>query len=133
TELAKFIPYSINNLLIRSLLIDLIIFVCVSITLKIIRKILVSLLKSIGLGGINYLLGAVFGFIRGVFISAVFIIILEILHLDNSHSWQHSHFSGVIKPTIQILLSSLPNDLINFKDHANNYQNYYHLIKQVQH
>jgi membrane protein required for colicin V production len=102
--IAKFI----TNQVIQVILVFAIIFILVAILMLIVNKVLKSLLSSVGLGGVDYLIATIFGIIRGVLICAILVFIIESLHLDNQHNWQKTKLYPLIKPVLNFILHIMP-------------------------
>lgn len=97
----------VTNTLLRGFILFIVVFILVAILIAIIKKLFASIIKSIGLGGLNYLLGALFGVIRGVLICALLVFIVEIFNIDKNHSWQNSHLNFVLTPTVTWISKSI--------------------------
>ncbi|RTK94344.1 MAG: CvpA family protein [Neisseriaceae bacterium] len=97
----------ISNELLRSLIAYLIAFIAIAIIMTIIKMIFHKAISSFGLGGMNMLVGAIFGIARGVIISGLIIICFEMIGIDKTHSWSESLLSPVLSPTVKILISNL--------------------------
>jgi membrane protein required for colicin V production len=123
------LPNSITNHLFRNVIAFIIIFVVVAIFIAIIKKILSSILTVIGLNGLNYLIGIVFGVLRGILICAVLVIIVNMLSLDQGRSYQKSKLFPILAPVISWISSIIPNkvpapptDMLNsYKNHSESY------------
>ena len=105
------IPSSINNTLLRGFIAFIVTFILVAIVIAIIKKICASIIKSIGLGGLNYLLGALFGAIRGVLVCALLVFIVEAFSIDNNHSWQKSHLGFILTPSVTWISTSISSHI----------------------
>jgi membrane protein required for colicin V production len=108
-----FIPSKVSSPLLRSTIIYVSIFIAVAVVIAILKKIFARIISALGLGGLNYLLGLVFGIIRGIFICAVVIIIIEMLNLDSLHSWNKSKAYILINPALSLIINAIPNSLKN--------------------
>ena len=105
------IPQDIMNPLLREIIVFIITFVLVAIIIAIIKKLCASIIKSIGLGGLNYLLGALFGIIRGILICSLLILIVETLQIDKEHTWQQSRLNFILGPTVAWISKSISNQI----------------------
>ena len=105
------IPQSISNTLIRSILVYVAIFILVAIGISIIKKLFSKIISSLNLGGLNYLLGFIFGMIRGIFICAIIVIVIEMLNLDYTHSWKNAKSYPIIYPTVKLILNAIPENI----------------------
>lgn len=106
-----YMPTVISNQLFRSLLTYIIAFLGVAIIISIIKAIFQKAINNLGLGSLNITLGAIFGIIRGVIISALLIILIEIFNLDTTHSWQHSVLSPILVPSVAVIINAIPNNI----------------------
>lgn len=113
SHIQKIIPQVVNNGLLRSLIAYIIAFLAVAIIIAIIKKIFHKFICSFGLGGLNNLLGFLFGIVRGLIICALIIIIMEMFNLDDSHGWEKSWFSPILKPTVKLIIDAIPNRVKN--------------------
>ena len=69
------------------------------------------MVSSIGLGGLNYIMGFIFGIIRGILLCAILIIIVEMLNLDNTHDWAKSKLAPIITPVVTAIANAIPGQL----------------------
>ena len=115
-EFDVLIPPSVSNQILRSVIIFIIIFIIIAVLVAIIKKISASIISSIGLGGLNYLLGAVFGAIRGILICAAVVIVIETLQLDPSYSWRKSRLFVILSPVVELITKSIASQARKFPD-----------------
>jgi membrane protein required for colicin V production len=109
TWLDNYLPNSVTNQLARSCIIFMCAFIAVAIGMAIIKRLCASIISSIGLGGLNYLLGFAFGIIRGILFCAVLIIVIEMLNLDPANSWQNSRLYPVLAPAVEWIANTIPS------------------------
>lgn len=109
--LERFIPDSISHELLRNVIIFIIIFLGVAIAMALLKKILANFITTIGLGGLNYLIGIGFGVIRGIFACAILIIIIQVLNLDSSKSYTQSKLYPVLSPVINWITDAIPHSV----------------------
>ncbi len=105
------IPPSVTNPLFRSVIVFIIAFIVIAIFVAILKKLCASIISSIGLGGLNYLIGAAIGIVRGILICAILVIVVEMLKFDPSHAWQKSRLYPVINPVVEWIAKSVPNQI----------------------
>ena len=110
----SFLPPSVQNGLLRSLLSYLIAFISVALMISLIKMILNNFITQIGLGGLNYILGLIFGLARGIIISALYIIVVEAINLDNTHGWQRSYLAPALTPTVKYIVEAVPARIKQF-------------------
>ncbi len=111
TVLNNFIPSTISNHLLRTGIIFIVIFIVTAIFIAIIKKLTVNLISSIGLGSLNYVLGFIFGIVRGVLICGLIVIVIEIFNLDTSHGWQKAKLAPLINPVVGQIAEAIPEQL----------------------
>ena len=104
----KYLPRSITNILIRSFLDFLIFFIILAVIVAILKKILAKIIAAIGIGGLDYLLGALFGIFRGILICSILVVIIEMFKIDTTHGWEKSRFAPVITPTVNWIVQAMP-------------------------
>ncbi|MFN8769464.1 MAG: CvpA family protein [Neisseriaceae bacterium] len=106
-----FIPQNITNPLLRSIIVYIIIFIIVAVVIALIKKFFASIISKLGLGGLNYLIGFIFGIIRGVFICAIIVVIIEMLNLDISHNWDKAKTYPIIRPAMELIVNAIPDSI----------------------
>ncbi len=111
--LEKLIPDIITNGLLRSLISYIIAFFVVATAITLIKMVFHKFIHSFGLGGLNYMLGAIFGIARGIIISALIVILMEMFNLDENHAWQKSWLSPILKPTVTMIINAIPDRVKN--------------------
>lgn len=107
SQIEAILPSMISNQILRSLLSYVIAFVGVAIVITIIKLIFHKIIKNLGLGGLNYLIGALFGVVRGLIISALIIVVIEVFHFDAQQSWRSSLISPLLVPTVGIIVNQM--------------------------
>jgi membrane protein required for colicin V production len=91
----------------------IIIFLAIFIALILIGKLIHRLVHSISLGWLNRLGGMGFGFIKGVILSSIIIIVLTITLPEKTQILSHSKLSPHIMGISKVLVSFVPKDLKN--------------------
>lgn len=103
------LPASIpDNMLLRNVIVFIIVFIVTAIASKIVKAIMSSMVKGLGLSGLNYTLGILFGALRGVFICSALIIVIAMFRLDPNNAYQDSKAYPFLKPCIGWMTSSIP-------------------------
>jgi membrane protein required for colicin V production len=111
TLLKAFIPNSISNDLLRNIIIFIIIFLLVAIAMAVIKKLLANFINTIGLGGLNYIVGIGFGIIRGIFACALLIIVIQMLDLDSSKSYAQAKLYPALSPVVNWIAKAIPESV----------------------
>ena len=113
TTLDTFIPNMVSNHILRTSIVFISVFILVAIFIAIVKKLTLNMISSIGLGGLNYVLGFIFGIIRGIILCALLVVIVEIFNLDNSHGWKKSKLAPLINPVVHGIANIIPEQLKN--------------------
>lgn len=90
-------------------------FIAVGLLMRLLRSFLSSLVYSLGLGGINRLLGAVLGMIKGVFIITLAVMLLSLTHLPQTQDWQNAWSSSYFEQLAKLFLPYLSEALTEAK------------------
>lgn len=109
SKIEEYIPHAVSNEMLRTLVTYIIAFLLVAIVVTIIKIIFHSVIRGFGLSGMNIAIGGLFGFIRGVIICSIIIIIIEMFGMDKEHSWNNALFSPIIKPAVNMLINNVDN------------------------
>ncbi len=112
--IGSIIPDSIHNYFLRGAIIFLIAFVSVAVFIVIIKKICAKFLDSVDLGGLNYIIAALFGIMRGAVVCALLVITIEMLHLDKMHAWRQAKLYPVLTPVISWIVDAIPKSIKEF-------------------
>jgi len=115
------VPHQVTSPLLRSIIIYGAIFIAVAIIIALIKKLFARIISGLGLGGLNYLVGLVFGVVRGVFLCALVIIIIEMFSLDSLHSWNKSKAYFIISPALALIINAIPQSLKNLPQSHNHF------------
>lgn len=102
-----FIPGNITNELFRSIIIFIVIFLAVAIIMALFKKLIANFITTIGLGGLNYIIGIGFGIIRGIFVCALLIIVIQMLNLDSSKLYTQSKLYPVLSPVVNWITNAV--------------------------
>jgi len=89
----------------------IIVFLAVLLITSLIAIALSGLLKEIGLGWLNRLLGGVFGFLRGLLIVTVLMILAGMTQLPKDERWTNAMFSAPLEALVKTVLVWLPKSI----------------------
>ena len=96
-----------NVRVVPELLAFIAIFLIIVFAVKILERILANIIEGARLGGVNRVLGAVFGLIEGVAFTALIIFILSVQPLfDSSTMIEGSYFAQFLLPIVRIPLET---------------------------
>lgn len=110
-DVAHVLPAAIAQSNLRMLAAYAIVFAGVVLVAIMVGIMLSTLLKTIGLGAVDRLLGAAFGLIRGLLIALVLILAAGLTSLPSGSSWRNSMFSPVFEAAGQQVRTLLPDEL----------------------
>lgn len=109
---APYLPESISNTFVKDIVIFIIIFILVAIVITIIKKLATRFISAIGLGGFNYLLGLIFGIIRGFLICVLIVIIFEVFGFTNvNNGWKQAKLAPLLNVSVNWIIQVLPQKL----------------------
>ncbi|WP_434778971.1 CvpA family protein [Neisseria sp. Ec49-e6-T10] len=94
-------------------------FVLLLVAQYFLRSLLTALIKSIGLDGINKLLGGVFGAARGVLIVTVLVLICSMTSLSQTPEWRTAQTVGFFQQLASIAIPYLPKQVADVISSAN--------------
>lgn len=108
--LERYLPQSISNALVKDIIVFIFIFIVVAVIMAIVKKILATSIAAIGLGGLNYFLGFIFGIIRGLLICTLLVVLIQIFGLNNysTNKWQNSKLAPVLNAGVSWIMHLLP-------------------------
>ncbi len=115
-EIAPFMPAAISSPALRVLGAFLAVFLAVLIAMSLLAAIISRLVKSAGLGALDRLLGAVFGFVRGLAIVMLVVLLAGLTMLPRQPAWRHAMFSAPLEALANVIKVWLPYD---FSRHVN--------------
>ncbi|HET6654616.1 MAG TPA: CvpA family protein [Gammaproteobacteria bacterium] len=95
---------------LRIILAFALLFVAVLVVGGLINHLISALVDKTGLSGTDRLIGAVFGFVRGLVVVAALVLVANWTELPNTRSWQQSKFMPYVDPVAVWLRQVLPID-----------------------
>lgn len=105
---SAFIPGELPHEGLRVAAAFVLVFFLVWLALVLVRVGLTGMLHSVGLGGINRFLGVVFGFIRGLAIVMVLVLVGGLSDLPASASWRNALLAPPLERVVLTLRPWLP-------------------------
>lgn len=118
-DFEPFLPSEIGGESLRMLVSFVVVFISVLIVSVLVTMLLSSFIKGIGLGFVDRILGAVFGFLRGLLVVTVLVLIAGLTALPHQSFWQQALLSDPLELVAMQVVPWLPNDLasrISFED-----------------
>lgn len=110
-QVVPLLPYDIPSEKLKMLAAFIIVFLAVLLITSLIAIALSGLLKEIGLGWLNRLLGGMFGFLRGLLIVTVLMILAGMTQLPKDERWTNAMFSAPLEALVKTVLVWLPKSI----------------------
>ncbi len=110
---AGVMPDFISNPALRYLAGFITIFIVVMALAMLLSLLLSESLKALGLGAMDRILGAVFGFLRGMLIVTILVLLAGLTQLPKTDVWRQALLSGVFENLAIMIQPWLPIDLAN--------------------
>lgn len=108
SELVPLLPHDIPTDKLKMLAAFLILFLAVILLSSLCSIALSGLLKKIGLGGVNRLLGGLFGLVRGLIVVAVLVLLAGMTQLPKDERWANAMFSAPLEALVKAMMPWLP-------------------------
>ena len=110
-DLAPMIPPSIEDESLRMSVAFVAIFLAVLVAMGLISMLLSALIKTVGLGFIDRMLGSVFGLVRGLLIVLMVVLLAGMTTLPQEPLWQKALLSKTLETAVGLTLPWLPQEL----------------------
>ena len=110
-DFEPFLPSEIGGESLRILVSFVVVFISVLLVTVLVTMLLSSFIKGIGLGFVDRILGAVFGFLRGLLVITVLVLIAGLTSIPQQNFWQQALFSDPLEVVAMQVIPWLPNDL----------------------
>jgi len=110
-EVAMMLPAAIPNESLRLLAAFLIVFLSVLLAATLLAILVSGLIKRAGLGATDRMLGALFGFVRGVAVVMVAVLLAGLTSLPQTPAWRQAMSSAPLEALANTIKVWLPADL----------------------
>jgi len=110
-EVAPMLPAAIPGEPVRLLVAFVILFLATLLVASLLTIALNELVKQVGMGGVDRLLGAVFGFARGVLIVGVLVLLAGLTALPQDARWRNAMFSAPLEAMVMACKPWLPEEM----------------------
>ena len=111
-DLLKYVPFDFGEH-INFIIIYMVIFVIILLVTSFLAALLNQLIKNIGLGFFNIIMGSIFGFMRGVLITFILIFLVQKTSFISEAILAESKTIPAIKLAIEKILSYFPYEWTN--------------------
>lgn len=105
------LPSSITGESLRILIAFVVVFISVLLVMMLVTMLLSSAIKSVGLGFIDRLLGAFFGFLRGFVVVMILVLIAGLTGLPKQPFWQQALLNRPLETAAMEVVVWLPNEI----------------------
>lgn len=105
------LPSSITGESLRILIAFVVVFISVLLVMMLVTMLLSSAIKSVGLGFIDRLLGAFFGFLRGFVVVMILVLIAGLTGLPKQPFWQQALLNRPLETAAMEVVAWLPNEI----------------------
>lgn len=113
-QLLPMMPTDIPTESLRILAAFLVLFLATLLVASLLAIALSAIIKKIGLGWLNRLLGAMFGVVRGVFIVCVIVFLAGLTDVPKDARWRNAMFSAPIEALVISLLPWVPDNIAKY-------------------
>lgn len=111
-QLAVYVPFAVQGKIVQVVIAFVVIFLGVLIVGSIINHLLSTAVSSVGLGGIDYLLGGAFGILRGGLIVTLLVLLFGMVgNYSKEAWWKDSVLMPWFEDTAGVLKEMIPNKL----------------------
>ena len=111
TQLAQWVPAEVSSPVVRVVVAFVIVFLAVVLISALAGWLLATLIKAAGLGLADRILGAMFGFARGVLIILVVVMLSGLTMLPREPFWRQAVLSGPLETAVIAAKPLLPREL----------------------
>lgn len=108
SEILPMMPANIPTESLRILASFLVLFMATLLLASLLAIALSTIVKKVGLGWLNRLLGAIFGLARGVLIVCIAVFLAGLTDLPNDARWRNAMFSAPIEALVVSMLPWVP-------------------------
>ncbi len=105
------LPSSVAGESLRILIAFVVVFMSVLLVMMLVTMLLSSAIKSVGLGFIDRLLGAFFGFLRGFVVVMILVLIAGLTGLPKQPFWQQALLNRPLETAAMEVVVWLPNEI----------------------
>lgn len=106
-----FVPHSVTSVDMRLVAAWIAVFVSVLVIFALVRMIIKTLLKAVGLGWLDRLLGASFGIARGLLVVAVLVLVAGLTPLPQAIWWREAMLAPPFETVVLAAKPWMPQEL----------------------
>ncbi len=113
-QLLPMMPENIPTESLRVLAAFLVLFLATLLLASLLSIALSAIMKKIGLGWLNRVLGALFGVVRGIFVVCVIVFLAGLTDVPKDARWRNAMFSAPIEALVVSLLPWVPENIARY-------------------
>ena len=110
-EFAKLLPRGMGSEDIRLLVSYVIVFIIVLVAFSVLAVLASKLVKVVGLGASDRIVGGVFGLARGVLVVMILVLLAGLTSLPRQPAWRDAILNGPLEASAGYVKAWLPGDL----------------------
>lgn len=110
-QLLPMMPADIPSDSLKVLAAFLVLFLATLLFASLLAIAISAIFKKIGLGWLNRVLGALFGFLKGILIVCILVFLAGLTEFPKDTRWKNAMFSAPIEALVLSMLPWLPQDL----------------------
>jgi len=110
-DAAKLLPQAIASEEIRLLVSFVVVFIVVLVGLSVLAILASKLIKIVGLGPADRVVGGVFGLARGVLVVMILVLLAGLTTLPRQSTWRDAALRGPLEACAEYIKAWLPSDL----------------------
>jgi len=110
-EAAKLLPQGLGSEEIRLLVSYVVVFIIVLVALSVLAILASKLVKVVGLGVSDRVVGGVFGLTRGVLVVMILVLLAGLTSLPRQSAWRDAALRGALEASAGYVKTWLPADL----------------------
>ena len=110
-EVMRYIPEQVPGEQVKAIAAFVLVFLTVLLLCTLVALLLTTLLKAIGLGGLNRVLGGVAGAAKGVLIVCILVLLAVMTDLPKDARWTNAMLSAPFEALVLKLLPWLPSSI----------------------
>lgn len=110
-QIMPLLPEEIPTEQLKTLAAFLILFLATLLVCSLLKIVLVQIVRSLGLGPYDRILGGLFGLFRGMLIVTILVMLAGFTHLPKDVRWRDAMFSAPLEALVAKLLPWLPEPI----------------------
>jgi membrane protein required for colicin V production len=111
SQVIAYMPEQIPGEAIKAMAAFLIVFLLVLFVCTLLALLLTTLIKAVGLGGLNRILGGAAGALKGLLIVCILVMLAAMTELPKDPRWSNAMFSAPIEVLVLKLLPWMPSSI----------------------